>query len=593
MRPVRLLLVTFVLGTLLLTSCGGAVTPAPAAPQPTQAPAAAPQPTQAPAAAPQPTQAPAAAPQPTQAPAANPTEAPKAVEAPTAAPQAAEGTPKQGGKLTIALPVVVHLDANSVNQVGINEYVQLFYETLVDRDASGKIVPLLIKEIQQSPDGLVHTWKLQPNVKFHDGTTFDAEAVKFNLDRKIAKVGPLGDMIPWDKIEVVDPSTVKVTLTRPYPGMYNILAIKTFSMYSPTWVKKVSNDDLKSQAVGTGPFMLAEYVPNETVTLKKNPDYWQKGMPYLDEVILKVVPDANARATMLEAGEVDIAESLSYQALQRLETTAGVKVLSGPSSKQYYLSLTNIHPPLDNIQVRQALNYAIDKDGIIETVLRGYAEPAQAVLVTKAVDGFVPAGTYEYNPDKAKQLLDEAGWKVGSDGIREKDGKKFELKFRMRKDAFEGETAIGELAQGMLQDVGVKADIEIADNPTFLAELNKPIAEAPWYDMVNLTFGTFTGDAEYVLKTFYACDAWPPHYWGYAHYCNKDVDKMIADGDAAPSLKARNAIYAQIIKKVWEEAPTIPLADAKAAVATRDYVRGIYLDSAQTIWPAKYVWLDK
>ena len=506
------------------------------------------------------------------------------------------GKPKYGGSLTVAIPSIVHLDCNSVNQYGLNEVVQQFYETLVDRDATGEIKPLLIKEIQISPDGLVHTWTLQSGVKFHDGTDFNAEAVKWNLERKIEKKQPMWDMIPFQKIEAVGPLTVKVTLSRPYAGIYNVLHVKTFVMYSPTWAQKVGDDALKSQAVGTGPFMVAEYVPNERLVLKKNPNYWQKGLPYLDEIVYKVVPDANTRATMLEAGDCDVAGFLSIQDVDRFKFNPKIDIHAGTSSRYYYLAINMSNPPMDDVRVRKALNYAVDKEGMARTVFLGYASPAHAVIVTPAVSGYVPAGYYEYDPEKAKTLLDEAGWKdTNGNGIRDKDGKELILKLRTRKGVSPGDIETAELVQGFLKEIGIQVDIDIVDTATFLAELNRPLTDPgyPYYDLLNLSWGTFTGDAEYPLKTYYACDAWPPKYWDYSHYCNEQVDAWIAEADKAPTLEERNKIYEKVIKQVWDDAPQIILFDGLATATARSYVKGLYLDPAQTIWPVKWVWLEK
>jgi ABC-type transport system substrate-binding protein len=169
-----------------------------------------------------------------------------------------------------------------------------------------------------------------------------------------------------------------------------------------------------------------------------------------------------------------------------------------------------------------------------------------------------------------------------------------EFTLRTRKGTTPGDIETAELVQGLLADIGVKVDIDIVDTATFLAELNQPLDNPgyPEYDILNLSWGTFTGDAEYVLKTYYSCDAWPPTYWDYSHYCNEEVDAMIAEADTVPTLEERNAIYADILKMVFAEAPTIVLFDGMATVASGSNVMGLYVDPAQTVWPVKYVWLE-
>jgi len=513
-----------------------------------------------------------------------------------AAPAAVDsGDDRYGGNLKVGVSAIVHLDPNDVNQYGLNEIVQLFYETLFDRNEDGEVVPLLVKEVSQSDDGLVHTWKLHEGIKFHDGSDFNAEAVKWNIMRKIDEEKPMGSMLPISNMKVVDDHTLEITLSRLYTGMYNILAVKTFSIYSPSFYEEVGSDGIKTQASGTGPFKVDSYTPNEKLELVKNDDYWQDGLPYLDSVSFIEVADANTRATMLEAGELHVAVGTSIQSLEQLKLDENIKVLTGPSSRHYYVSMTNIYEPLDDKRVRQAFNYAIDKEGILEAAFKGYATVADVTIVNEAVNGYSPAAThpYPYDTDKATALLAEAGWTDSDgDGILDKDGEPMELILRTRKGAVPGDYETAELVQGMLLNVGVKVNVDVADTASFLAELNQPIEDAPHYDMVNLTWGTFTGDAEYVMKSYIACNAWPPTYWDYSHYCNEEVDALIAKGDEVPTVEERNEIYAQILDIIREDAPTIFLFNGLSTIATRSDVNGLYLDPAQTIWPVKYAWLD-
>ena len=513
-----------------------------------------------------------------------------------AAPAAVDsGDDRYGGNLKVGVAAIVHLDPNDVNQYGLNEIVQLFYETLFDRNEDGVVVPLLVKEVSQSDDGLVHTWKLHEGVKFHDGSDFNAEAVKWNIMRKIDEEKPMGSMLPISNMKVVDDHTLEITLSRLYTGMYNILAVQTFSIYRPRFYEEVGSDGIKTQASGTGPFKVDSYTPNEKLELVKNDDYWQDGLPYLDSVSFIEVADANTRATMLEAGELHVAVGTSIQSLEQLKLDDNISVLTGPSSRHYYVSMTNIYEPLDDKRVRQAFNYAIDKEGILEAAFKGYATVADVTIVNEAVNGYSPAAThpYPYDTDKATALLAEAGWTDSDgDGILDKDGEPMELILRTRKGAVPGDYETAELVQGMLLNVGVKVNVDVADTASFLAELNQPIADAPHYDMVNLTWGTFTGDAEYVMKSYIACNAWPPTYWDYSHYCNEEVDALIAKGDEVPTVEERNEIYAQILDIVREDAPTLFLFNGLSTIATRSDVNGLYLDPAQTIWPVKYAWLD-
>lgn len=500
--------------------------------------------------------------------------------------------PVYGGTLSIAFVATSpHIDVNSVNQGSINEFAHYFYETLFDRDPTGATVGLLVKEAHTSDDGLVHTWHLQPGVKFHDGTDFDAEAVRFNLQRKIDKKQPLADLIPFESIEVIDPLTVQVKLTHPLPGLNNVLATKTFSMYSPAYVEKVGDDGLKNGAVGTGPFMVESFVPNESLILVKNPNYWQEGLPYLDKVEFKVVPDANTRASMLEAGDIDMSLALPAPVLEDLKRDpTRFTVYEAIGSTQYYMAMNNKRAPLDDVRVRQAINHAVDKEGIIRAVFLGTgASIAKAVYINETIDGYSEAGFYEYDTAKAAALLDEAGWTLGSDGIREKDGKKLSLSLYTRKGGTAGDYEIAELVQGMLKDVGIEVKLELFESAAFVPAVTKPADEAE-YDLANLSVGTFTGDADYTMRTFYHSSSAAPRYYNRAYFANDEVDRLIEKSLTVATKAERDEIYAQVNRLVFEQAPILQLFDTVQKVAMRSNVKGVYFEPAGSNWPAKYAW---
>ncbi|MDR7417730.1 MAG: ABC transporter substrate-binding protein [Armatimonadota bacterium] len=503
-------------------------------------------------------------------------------------------TPVRGGTLTIAyVALATHIDVNSANLSTVNELAHQFYETLYDRDGTGRVRGLLVREDSVSPDGMTVTMRLQSNVRFHDGTPFNAAAVKWNLDRKIQKRQPLFDLLPFRSIEVVDDLTVRVAMTRPAPNFRSILSTKTFSMYSPAFAQRVGDDGLKQQASGTGPFTVAEFRPNEIVRLSRNPNYWQQGLPYLDEVIYRIVPNINTRATMLEAGDVDMALALSIPDLQRLKARRGIKVLEALGSQQYYITINNRKPPLNDVRVRRALNHAVDKDGIIKTVMLGTARPATAVYLNSAVDGYAPAGTYKYDPEMAKKLLDEAGWTMGPGGVRQQGGRPLSLELVTRKGGTPGDFEIAELVQGMLKAVGVDVRLTVLESATFVPRVTLP-PERATYDLVNLAVGVFTGDAEYIMLTFYHSSSAAPRYFNRAYYANPVVDGLIEESIKATTSPGRNKIYyAQIVKQVFQDAPIIMLFDVVQQIAVKDTVHGVYLEGAGNNWPVKYAWKER
>ena len=240
---------------------------------------------------------------------------------------------------------------------------------------------------------------------FHDGTPFNAEIAKWNLDRKINEKLPLADQIPFESITALDETTLEIKLTRPYPPIYGYLSTKTFSMYSPKFVEEVGADGLKNGAVGTGPFIVSEYVPNEKLILVKNRRLlagrvalpgWDRyhGCPGCQYPCHHAGSPGRHISPMIFPSRTPTASS----SMMRL------KVWSAPSSRYYYVSLTTLHEPLTEKLVRQAFNYAVDKDAMVKAIYLNYVTPAKAHIVTEIITGFKANELYPYDPEKAKVL---------------------------------------------------------------------------------------------------------------------------------------------------------------------------------------------
>src|SRR5262245_1918130 len=414
-------------------------------------------------------------------PAAAATAAPAAAASATTAPAAAAG----GNTLTYALgfdlddtmdPQVTNFD--STIRVTLN-----ICEPLVWEPEPGKFVPGLADSWEISPDAKTYTFKLKQGVKFHDGTPFNAEAVKFTLDRVVAeetKAGQSHDQLgPYGQPEVVEDHTVKVVMKQGYaPLLTNLNGY--LGIVSPTAVQKMGLAGFAQAPVGTGPFIFKEWVKKDHITLTKNPDYnWgssffkHTGPAYLDEVIFKIIPEASVRTGALKSGEVqytDELDPLEYDALKK--DSNFVVIEKGQPGSGYTLLLnTTSKAPISDTQVRLALEYAIDREGLNKSVFQGLDVVAASPLM-KVTFGY-DASTeqlYSFDPEKAKQILDAAGWKVGADGIREKDGQKLAIDFPIISRP--NDKAMAESIQASLRDVGI--DFKVT-----------PLERAAYRDLVN------------------------------------------------------------------------------------------------------------
>ncbi len=548
----------------------------------------------APPPAPKPTSAPAAAPG--SAPAGVPTSAPAAAPAaqPTTAPAAA-GRP--GGELVVAnLDEPVSLDPLNMNGFALPA-ANLVYDRLVMLDNNLKVHPALADSWEASPDGKAYTFKLKRNAKFHDGTPFNAEAVKFNLDR-LTTPGLKGNFKIniggfYERTEVVDEFTARVQLKQAFAPFLFGLAEGLYAMVSPTAFQKFGKD-YDRNPVGTGPFIFEEWVSKSHVAARKNPDYnWassmfkHQGPAYLDRVSVRLIPDAQIRITTVETGEVHFAVDIPPDQLTRLQQVPKVQVISisapGPSGKA---DLNARQPPLDDLRVRQAMNWAMDKEEMCKILFNGAFTPARTPL---------QPGTFGYDEslseiyprtdlDKARQLLDEAGWKPGADGIREKDGKKLEVTVNIVSSSIQAlPIKWAEVYQAQLREVGIQYTPKQFDTAALFATLTEGS------EMVTFSPGSASVDPDEFRSLLHSA------FIGKSAaqrtgYKDPHLDELLEQGAAEQDQTKRKAIYREIQEIMLKQALIVPMWVRKNTYLQRDNVRDVIIDWQS--WPGFYdAWL--
>ncbi len=562
---------SLVVAALVLAACG-APAAAPAAPTsaPTTAPAA--QPTTAPAAAAKPTSAPA---QPTAAAAAAPTTAP-----------AAAGS---GGTLTYALGFDVDdtLDPQVTNFDSTIRITLNICEPLVWEPEPGQFKPGLADSWEISPDAKTYTFHLKQGVKFTDGTPFNADAVKFTMDRvedPATKAGQSHDQLgPYDHTEVVDDHTVKIVMKEPYAALLTNLN-GYLGIVSPTAVQKEGLAGFAQHPVGTGPFVFKEWVPKDHITLVKNPDYnWSSsffkhtGPAYLDQVIFKVIPEASVRTQTLKSGEVQYADDidpLEYDSLSK-DPTYSVITKGQPGSGYVLLLNTTSTGPISDPAVKQAIEYAVDREGLNTSVFQGLNKVAWSPLMRPTL-GYDPAteSTYSFDPGKAGQILDQAGWTMGSDGIREKSGQKLTVDFPIISRP--KDQAMAESVQASLHDVGIDLNVEPLERAAASDRFKQNA-----YDVSFMWFSY--GDPDVLRTIFHSANV---AAFNRAKYNVPEVDKLLEDGVATTDNATRTEIYAQVQQRVLKDAVVVPLVDTVTNNAKRASVTGDILDAL-----ASYVYL--
>jgi peptide/nickel transport system substrate-binding protein len=460
-------------------------------------------------------------------------------------------------------------------------------EPLVWEPVPGTFVPGLADSWEISPDALTYTFHLKQGVKFHDGTPFNAQAVKFTMDRVIdpaTKAGQSHDQLgPYDHTDVIDDNTARIVMKQPYaPLLTNLNGY--LGIVSPTAVQKMGLADFARQPVGTGPFIFKEWVAKDHVTLVKNPDYnWgssyftHTGPAYLDQVTFKVIPDQSVRTGTLKSGEtqiIDDLDPLEYDALSK-DSNFGVIVKGQPGSGYVLLLNTTSTGAISDPAVRQAMEYATDREGLNTSVFQGLMKVAWSPLMRPTL-GYDPATEtlFSFDPEKAKQLLDAAGWQPGSDGVRTKAGQRLEISFPIISRP--RDSAMAESVQASLRDVGI--DLQV--NPLERAAARDAFDQNR-YDVSFMWFSY--GDPDVLRTIFHSANV---QAFNRAKYAVPEVDQMLEQAAGLTDTAKRVDIYKQVQERVLNDLVVVPLVDTLTYDAKRAEVTGETLDAV-----ASYVWL--
>ncbi len=449
-------------------------------------------------------------------------------------------------------------------------------ENLLYRGPDGKLVPWLAESWTTSRDGRSVTFKLRRDVKFHDGTPFNADAVKFNFDRIVdpnfKAGGARAALAGYAGSKVLDEFTVQVTFETPYSPFLNAVASGVLSLVSPKAVRE-TGDQVHTRPIGSGPFMIKEYVAKDHTTMVRNPAYARKapwsdrsGPAQIETVVWKFVPEAGTRVTTLESGETQGIYLVPAQSLPRLEKNAAVRVekLPWPGVPRIWL-LNTTKPPFDDVRVRRAVNHAVDKEGFLATVYRGTGLKAFAPLTAVMLDDPGLRLAYPFDPEKAKALLGEAGWQPAADGIRAKGGQRLEIVL----NAIEyggGPDPTAQLIQSSLRDVGIDVKIKAQARPPWYEDSYRCATHGP------VMFLRST-DPDGLFALFHSSLVGGNFNWSCVK--NAKLDGMLSEGRRESDPAKRRAIYLAIEKLALEEALTVPLVDELAVWAFRANVQGV------------------
>ncbi len=456
-------------------------------------------------------------------------------------------TDPAGAAGTFRIAVGVDLDTVDPAQMTtttVGNMVDYVAEGLTLLGPDGKVQPWLAESWTVSPDGFTYTFKLRKGVVFHDGSPFDAKAVKFTFDRlkDPAIRVPVRASLPLKEIEALDASTVKITLTQPSVPFISALSQTSTAILSPAAVDKGGNEYKNIvHTVGTGPYVFKERKRGESFTVTLNDKYWGK-KPTYDTVVFRIVPEAATRESLILAGQVDLIVLPPIADVPALQRNPAVKVLLAPSDRTMFVSLNTSKPLLNDVRVRQALNYAVDKKAIIQNVLFGAADEMDAPMAS-SLFGYCKVGSYEYNPAKAKQLLAEAGVKPGT-----------KISFHHPTGRYVQDREVAQAIAGYLREVGIEPELQTMDWPSYVSIINAGPAEKTVHQLAYLGWAPAFLDAAQQMLQFWS-EAHPPKGLAITFYKNAKAEELIPAANRELNPDKRKEMYCEVQKQIWADAP--------------------------------------
>ncbi len=495
----------------------------------------------------------ACSPAPTAAPKSSGTSAPAAGAAPTAAPSVKASTSAPQIALATSERFAETLEPSNQTTLSIFQTERHVLEPLLERNTSGKFVPMLA-ESWSMVDNLTWQFNLRKGVKFHNGEEFNAESVKYTIDKvaradsKMKQHSYWGDRVK--SVEIKDPYTAIIHTNVPFG---TLLAVLTLTVMEPPKLAASDPQWWNKTLIGTGPFRWADYQKDQQLTLEANPDYWQ-GAPKLSKILWRFIPETSTRLAAFKAGEVQIVDAVPPEEIANINKMSDAGVASATTYQQINVGFNCGKAPFNNKLVRQALNYAVDKDSIVKDFLQGYGSVAVAPAPI-TVFGAVKQPPYSYDPAKAKEMLSQAGVS-GVSFLLDEQGQ--------YPKGFE----ICQFIASQLQQVGVNCKVNKVEVATWQERRNKGVFDASYIGFANVT-----GDADMVFSTlFYSM--LNPTTPNRTRYNNPKADEAIKKGATSVTDQDRMAAYTDACKILWDDAPHIWLYDTKAVWGVRKNVKG-------------------
>lgn len=408
------------------------------------------------------------------------------------------------------------------------------FDPLVRRNNSGELQPSLALSWELIED-TVWEFKLREGVKFHNGEEFNADSVKYSLERvfKEGSKSPIQELRSIESVEVVDPLTVHITTKEVDPFVPDRLALYAGLMVPPQYIEEKGEDYFHSNPIGTGPFIFKEWVKDGHLSATANKDYWN-GAPKVPEIMIKFITDGQARVANLLSGDLDIINQVPAQTVENIKGNEDLRVDVAEGIRIQYLSIAYPDGPLSNKLVRQAISYAVDTQSLIDVLLEGYGLRIAAPVNTSNFGSDVDLAPYPYDLEKARELLAEAGYADG-----------FEIEMNSR----EGYLEVAQSIAQMLDKINIKVKV----TPLPVAEYEDKYEGGELAPLWNLGYSIWQGDPTTLIGSFF--------YTGMprAKYYSDELDRMIDDMRVMTDIENRKEALHEILTVLHEDAPWVYL----------------------------------
>jgi peptide/nickel transport system substrate-binding protein len=453
----------------------------------------------------------------------------------------------QSGRLVVAQGVdATTMDPNDQRETPTANIITNIFDALFRRDIDGGLIPWLATEVT-AIDELTWELTLREGVTFHNGEVFNAEVAKFNFDRLTDPERPLNTSDLWtsvERTEVVDEYTLRVITSRPLATF--LTQLTQIYMVPKAYIEENGADFFASNPVGTGPFTFVRWDRDREVVMRANPDYWQ-GPPAVEELVFRPIPENSSRVAELLTGGVDIITNLAPEAMAVVDNSGVAQAATVPSIRNIFIVLNVTgEGPLNDPRVRMALNYAVDKDTIIQTILGGLGVPNGCPL-NPYMFGYVEelCAPFPYDPERARELLAEAGYPNGfSFTMGSPDGR------------YLNDRQVAEAVVGQLANVGVRAELRVQEWSTYVGQvLERRIPTDAW--LIGWGNSQFDADNSIYSLLYGGTVEDAPGGVVFSYLFNNELDVRLLEARATVDQDRRAELYAEALQIVRDEAPWI------------------------------------